>query len=331
MRIKVAFKYFGAVLLACMFAWAVRAQEPPTAFGRDGRTVRLLVGFAAGGTNDILARAIAPKLSDALGVSVVVENRPGANGVIAAGVVAQANPDGHTLLFSFAGTFAQTPHMMLKQPYDVFKDFTPISLAAQGPQVLVAWTGLPVHDVRELIAYAKSRPGQLSISSSGTGTSTDIYAEILMRNAGIQLLHVPYKGAGEVTRDLFSGTVPLTFTAAPTAVQFMASGRVRMLGVTAAARSPILPDVPTMTEQGVPGLDMVGWQGFFGPPHMAAATVQTLNQAIAKALADPQVKGLIAKSLWEAKSSTPEELARLVDADYHRWGAIMKGLGIKAE
>jgi tripartite-type tricarboxylate transporter receptor subunit TctC len=311
---------FGLLLAAA----GVRAQEG----FNPSKPVRLLVGFAPGGTNDILARAIAPTLGDVLGTTVLVENRPGANGILAATNVVREVPDGHTLLFTFAGTMVQNPHTMKNLPYDVFRDFTPIGMVAVGPQVLVAWNGLPVHNVRELIDYAKANPGKLSISSSGTGTSTHVYAEILMRRAGIQLLHVPYKGAGDAARDLSSGTVQLTFTGAPTAVQLVGSGRVRALGVTAPQRSAVLPDVPTMTEQGVPGLDLQGWQGIFGPPKMPPAVVSALNAALVKALADPKLKANVARTLWEAKGSTPGELATLVQKDYEVWGKLMREFGI---
>jgi tripartite-type tricarboxylate transporter receptor subunit TctC len=312
--------------LLCASA-GVRAEE---SFDTS-KPVRLLVGFAAGGTNDILARAIAPTLGEVLGTSVVVENRPGANGVLAASAVARDLPDGHTLLFTFAGTMTQNPHTMKNLPYDVFRDFTPIGFVAVGPQVLLAWNGLPVRDARELVEYAKAHPGKLSISSSGTGTSTHVYAEILMRRGGIQLLHVPYKGAGDAARDLSSGTVQLTFTGAPTAVQLMGTGRVRALGVTASQRSAVLPDVPTMAEQGIPGLDLQGWQGIFGPPKMPAAILNTLNAGLVKALADPKLKANVAKTLWEVRPSTPQELAAAVQKDYQLWGALMREFGITAQ
>ena len=318
----------GAGLTAAVLgsaAWPVRAQ------GFSGRPVRLLVGFAAGGTNDLIAREIAPKFGEMLGTSVVVDNRPGANGVVAASAVARAQPDGTTLLFTYAGTFAQNPHTMLSQPYDVFRDFTPIGLVAVGPSVLVGWTGLPVRDVRELVAFAKANPGKLSISSSGTGTSTHIYAEILMREAGIQLLHVPYKGAGDAARDLMAGTVQLTFTGAATGVQFVNSGRARLLGITQAQRSPLFPELPTMAEQGVAGLDLPGWQGIFGPPNLPPQLLDQLNGALTRALADAGTRAQVGKLLWEARPSAPAELGRIVRSDYERWGKMIRDLGIKPQ
>jgi tripartite-type tricarboxylate transporter receptor subunit TctC len=311
-------------------ALALPAARAQGGFNRD-KPVRLMVGFAPGGTNDILARAIAPTLGEALGTTVIVENHAGANGIIAAQMVARDAPDGHTLLFTFAGTMAQNPHTIANLPYDPFKDFTPVGLVAVGPQVLLAWKGLPVNNVRELIAYAKANPGKLSISSSGTGTSTHVYAEILMRRTGIQLLHVPYKGAGDAARDLSSGVVQLTFTGAPTAVQLIGAGHVKPLGVTAAQRSSLMPDIPTMTEQGVPGLDLQGWQAIFGPAKMPRPVLDTLNAALVKAIADPQLKQRVAKTLWEAKSSTPEELRRIVERDYKVWGSLMSEFGIRPQ
>lgn len=297
-------------------------------FPEPGRPIIVMVGFAAGGTVDLMAREIAPALSKALGTTVVVEDKPGANGVIAAMDVVHAKADGYTLLFTFAGTFAQYPYTMAHIPYNVFKDFTPIGMVATGPMVLESNVALPVKNVQELVAYAKANPGKLRIASPGVGSSPYIYAAKFMQEANIHLLQVPYKGAGDAMPDLLSGRVQLAFDGAPSAVQSVATGRLRMLGITAAQRSPLLPDVPTLSEQGVPGLDLPGWNGYFGPPNLPRPIVEKLNAAITTAVNDPDVKALFAKGLWEAKSSTPEELTQRVKLDNERWGKIIKDAGI---
>lgn len=312
---------------ACLAAASAPAQDFPA----KGRPIRVLIGYAAGGTVDITARIIGQKLSEELGVPVVIDNKPGANGNLAAMEVVRAAADGHTLLYTFAGTFAQNPHTMRNVPYDPFRDFTPISLAVQGPQVLVVNSAVPVHDVAEFIAWGKSHPGQLSVASVGYGSSTHVYAETFMRAAGVPMVHVPYKGTGDAAKDLLGGNVQLMFDGAPSAVQNAATGRVRMLGVTADKRSPFLPDLPTLKEQGVPGLEMQGWQGFFGPPRLAPAIVNRLHAALVKALAQPSVREQINKGLWETVGSTPAELARRMRQDYEVWGTAIKTLDIQPQ
>jgi tripartite-type tricarboxylate transporter receptor subunit TctC len=312
----------GACLLL-ISAWA-GAQE----FPKPGRPIRILVGYAAGGTVDITARIVSQRLAEELGVPVVVENKPGANGNLATMEVVRAVPDGHTLLYTFSGTFAQNPHTQLNLPYDPFKDFTPISMAVQGPQVLVLHTSVPAQNLRELIAWGKAHEGKLSIASVGYGSSTHAFAETLMRASGVKMIHVPYKGAGDAAKDLLGGTVQLMFDGAPSAVQNAASGRIRMLGVTAERRSPFLPDLPTLAEQGIPGIDMQGWQGYFGPAKLPAPIVARLQAALAKVLAQPAVKEQINKGLWETVGSTPAELAQRVRSDYDTWGVTLKSLGI---
>jgi len=300
------------------------AQE----FPKSGRPIRVLVGFAPGGTVDITARIISRRLGEELGVPVVVENKAGANGNLAVLDLTRAQPDGYTLLYTWSGTFAQQPHTQLNLPYDPFRDFTPITLAVQGPQILVLHSAIPAQNVKELIVWGKAHEGQLSVASVGYGSSTHVYAETLMKETGIRMTHVPYKGAGDAAKDLLGGTVQLMFDGAPSAVQNAASGRIRMLGVTAERRSPFLPDLPTLSEQGVKGLDMQGWQGYFGPANLPAPIVARLNAALAKALADPGVKQQINKGLWETVGSSPEQLAQRMRSDYDQWGGAIKALHI---
>jgi tripartite-type tricarboxylate transporter receptor subunit TctC len=321
-------RWLAALALAGCALLAGGGPAAADEFPKPGRPIRVLIGYAAGGTVDITARIMSQRLADELGVPVIVENHAGANGNLAAIDVARAAPDGHTLLYTFSGTFTQIPFTEANLPYDPFKDFTPITLAVRGPQILVANASVPAHNVQELIAYGRANPGKLSIASVGYGSSTHVFAEAFMKQAGIPMIHVPYKGAGDAAKDLMSGTVQLMFDGAPSAVQNAASGRVRMLAVTAAQRSPWLPDLPTMTEQGVPGFELQGWQGYFGPAGMPQPVVERLRDAIAKVLVQPAVKEQIGKGLWETVGSSPEALRERIRQDYDQWGAAIKALGI---
>jgi len=301
-------------------------------FPQPGKPIRVLVGFAAGGGTDIQARIFAPRIADALGTSVVVENKPGAGTSIAAAEVARAAPDGHTILYSFNGAFAQVPFTQAGGvPYDPIKDFTPLSLGAQGSQILVLHTSIPAHNVKELLEWAKANPGQLNIASFGTGTSSHLFAEMFMRQSGVQMVHVPYKGTGDAVKDLLAGRVQIMFDAGTSAIANTATGKLRMIGVVAEKRSPFTPDVPTMTEQGIKGIDLVGWLGFFGPANLPPEITKKLNAAMVKAINDPAVRSAIEKGGYESVSSTPEELGAMVKRDIDRWGKIIKDIGFKPQ
>ena len=313
-----------AFVLGTATAWAQSFPAP-------GRTVRVIIGFPPGGGTDIQARLVAPKFSEALGVPVVVENKPGASTMLAAADVARSAPDGYTILYTFSGAFAQNPHTFAKIPYDPFKDFTPISQGARGPLLLVAHPSLPANNVRELIAYAKANPGLLNYASFGSGTSAHINGEMLRLQAGINIVHVPYKGGADAMKDLMTGRVHIMFDTAATGIAYAKSGKLKILGVVAESRVPMLPDVPTITEQGVPGIDILGWLGFFGPANMPADVVRTLNAALVKALGSPEVREAFLKGGYEAISSTPAGLAAVVKDSYDRWGKVVKQIGLKVE
>ena len=308
-------------LFAASAAWGQGFPAP-------GKPIRLLVGFAAGGGTDIQARILAPKLADALGTSVVVENRPGASTMLAAQEVARAAPDGHTLLYTFSGTMAQNPHTLANVPYDPFRDFTPISLAAVGHVVLVAHASLPATDVKSLVAWSRAHPDPVPIANYGVGTSSHVFAEMFARQTGIPVTHVPYKGAGDAQKDLLAGRVPLMFDSATSALPNVQSGRLRILGVVGPSRSAFLPDVPTLAEQGLRGIDLIGWLAFYGPAGMPADVVERLNSGIAKALASPEVREGFARGAYEATSSSPAELAAWTRDTYDRWGKVVKDLAL---
>ena len=315
--------------LAC-FAFLLGLAAPAAAepFPLPGKPIRIVVGFAAGGGTDLQARLLAPKLADALGVPVTVDNRPGASTMIAAQEVARAAPDGHTILYTFNGTFTQNPHTLANVPYDPFRDFAPLSLAARGPLVLVAHPSLPATSVAELVAYGKSRPGALSYASFGVGTSSHLIGELFARQSGVAMVHVPYKGAGDAAKDLFAGRVPLMVDSAASALPQVRAGRLRALAVVAERRSPSLPDVPTFGELGYRDLDLAGWLGFFAPAGVPPGVVDALHGAIARALAAPEVRDGFAQGAYEAVGSTPAELAALVREAHGRWGRIVRELGV---
>jgi tripartite-type tricarboxylate transporter receptor subunit TctC len=318
-------------LVSLLLALATGGLSAQT-FPQPGKPIRVLVGFAAGGGTDIQARIVQPRLAEALGATVVVENKPGASTSIAANEVARSAPDGHTLLYSFNGAFAQVPFTLAGGvPYDPVKDFTPLSLGARGSQILVLHTSVPATNIRELLEWAKANPGKLNIASFGTGTSSHLFAEIFMRQSGVPMVHVPYKGTGDAVKDLLSGRVQIMFDAGTSAIQNTATGRLRMLAVVGEKRSPFTPEVPTLTEQGIKGIDLVGWLGWFGPANLPPEVTKKLNAAFVKVLADPEVKAAIEKGGYESVSSSSEELGAMVRRDIERWGRIIKDIGFKPQ
>jgi len=317
--------FLGLILLTAATAYAQTFPQP-------GKPIRVLVGFAAGGGTDIQARLAAPRLAEALGTSVVVENKPGASTSIAANEVARAAPDGHTILYSFNGAFAQVPFTMAGGvPYDPVKDFTPLSLGASGSQILVLHVSVPATNVKELLAWAKANPGKLNIASFGTGTSSHLFAEMFMRQSGVEMVHVPYKGTGDAIKDLFAGRVQIMFDAGTSAIANVATGKLRMIGVVGEKRSPFTPDVPTLTEQGIKGIDLVGWLGWFGPANLPPEITRKLNAALVKVHANPELKAAYEKGGYESVSSSSEELGAMVKRDIDRWGRIIKDIGFKPQ
>ncbi|MBC7802737.1 MAG: tripartite tricarboxylate transporter substrate binding protein [Candidatus Parcubacteria bacterium] len=321
---KVLISMLGLLLAAA----ATQAQT----FPQPGKPIRVLVGFAAGGGTDIQARIVAPRLAEALGASVVVENKPGAGTSIAAAEVAKAAPDGHTILYSFNGAFAQVPYTLAGGvPYDPVKDFTGLSLGASGSQILVLHVSVPASNIRELLVWAKSNPGQLNIASFGTGTSSHLFAEMFMRQSGVEMVHVPYKGTGDAVKDLLAGRVQIMFDAGTSAIANAATGRLKMIAVVGEKRSPFTPEVPTLTEQGIKGIDLVGWLGWFGPANMPPEITKKLNAALMRAHANPEVKTAFEKGGYESVSSSPEALGAMVKRDIDRWGRIIKDIGFKPQ
>ncbi|SDE08706.1 Tripartite-type tricarboxylate transporter, receptor component TctC [Variovorax sp. CF079] len=297
-------------------------------FPAKGKPIRIVVGFTAGGGTDAQARIVAQKLGELLGTSVIVDNKPGASTMLAASEVARALPDGHTLLYAPSSTMAQNPHTLSQVPYDPFKDFTPISMGGRGPLVLSVSSSVPVNNVRELVAYVKARPGTVSYASFGAGTSSHIYGEAFVQKTGLDAVHIPYKGGSDAAKDLIGGRVQYMFDSASSAVITSGTGKVKILAVAAAARIAALPDVPTLAEQGVAGLDLPSWLGFYGPAQMPAPVVARLNAALTQVLAMPQVRDFYRTGGYEAGATTPTEFASITRATYERWGDMVRQVGL---
>ncbi|MCG2594361.1 tripartite tricarboxylate transporter substrate binding protein [Ramlibacter sp. XY19] len=308
---------------ALPLAGRVAAQDFPIA----GKPIRIVVGFPAGGGTDTQARQVGQQLGQLLNVPVVIDNKPGAGTMLAAMEVMRAAPDGHTLLYTPSSTLAQLPHTLGAVKYDTFKDFTPISLGALGPLVLVVHKSVPVTSVRELVAYAKAHPGKLNYVSQGLGTSSHMYGEIFCKQAGIDMVHVPYKGANDVAKDFIAGRVHLQFASSSAAVALAKSGEIRMLAVVGQKRSSLFPELPTMGEQGVSGVDIDSWVGYFGPAGMAPQTVARLNEAIGQVLKTAKLKEEYRQGGAEAQPSSPEQFAAIVKDTYGQWGSMLQKIG----
>src|SRR3984893_8094087 len=262
----------GAFLVAALvlISPAVRAQTYPS------RQITLIIPFAVGGSNDMVGRAIGKKLTEAWGQPVIVENRPGAGGMIGTGAVAAAPPDGYTLLL-VSSTFTITPAIRKTMPFDTIKDFTPVAFIARSPLLVTASNKLPVKSAKELLALARSRPGQITYASSGPGSINQISTELIALSAGAQLMHVPYKGGAPALNDLLGGHVDIYVSSLPQVLPLAQNGQAKALAVTSARRTPLLPDVPTLEEAGIAGFDLWSWWGVVGPAGMPANVVNALN------------------------------------------------------
>jgi tripartite-type tricarboxylate transporter receptor subunit TctC len=302
----------------------LRAQDYPS------RPIRIIVPLAAGGMADILARTIAGKISEATGATVVVENRTGGSGVIGADAVAKSPPDGYTLLMGLHATQAILVHLQ-KLPYDPAKDFAPVIHAATVPNVLLVHNSVPANSLRELIAYAKANPGKLTFASQGNGSTGHMIGEQFKVMAGIDLTHVPYRGAAPASQDLVAGHVSMLFDIVPLAVSNLQSGNVRALAVCAAERVKALPDVPTIAEAGLPGMEAGAWFGLFAPAGTPPAAIAWVNREAKKAFAAPEVRERFAGQGAVLPLDTPEAFGAHVTAETERWGVLIRRAGIRME
>lgn len=293
------------------------------------KPVHIFVPYAAGGGVDILARTLGDVVSRQWGQTVVVENRPGAGGVVASQALVQAAPDGYTLIVVASG-HATNPFLYPKIPYDTFRDFTPLSLLASSPNILLVRADSPFKSLSDVIAEAKAKPGSLSFAHAGTGTSTHLAGELLKALAKIDIEAIPYKGGAPAINDLLGGQIPLSFNNGPESVGQIQAGTVRALAVTTAARAPFLPDVPSMGET-VPGYDTEVWWGLLGPAAMPRDLVEKISRDFVAALKTDAVRERLAKLGASPIGSTPQAFDAKIHADYDKWGPIIQAAGIKAD
>jgi len=320
-------KLIAAVLALCSLACAGTA----TAQTWPSRPVRMIVPFPPGGATDILARVLAQRLGESLGQHIVVDNRPGAGGTLGSRLLLDALPDGHTILMGTTSTHAIGPHLYAKPPYDSIRDFAPISLVSSTPTVLLIGASLPPTSIKELIAYAKAKPGALNYGSSGIGTQFHLSGELLKLLTGINIVHIPYKGTALVYPDMFSGQIALLFDTPSVALPFIRAARVRALGVTSTKRAAVLPEVPTIAEAGVTGYNAELWFCLVGPAKMPATIATRIADDIAKIVKLADVKTRLDQQGMEAVATTPAQLQKFMTEQNEQWSKVVRAAGVKAE
>jgi len=310
-------------MLAC--SAHVTAQTYPL------KPVRLISPYASGGGSDTLARILGQKLYEAWGQPVVVENRPGAAGTLGAETVARATPDGYTLLVTPSAVLTINPHLYAKLRYDTFKDFVPVTMASNSPYLLVVHPKIPASSVKELIAYAKMNPGKMNYSSSGNGSSTHLAGVLFNNMAGVEIVHIPYKGAAPAIVDLLAGNIQMRFSSVVPVLPHVRSGRLRGIAISSPKRYGPLPDMPTIAESGLPGYAVESFYAVVAPAHTPRAIVSKINAEVVRNLRSPEVAAHMAADGAEVIGSSPEELAKALRDDYARWAQPVKDSGARAD
>lgn len=314
-----------ALALALLSITAATAAQSARAYPE--RPIRLLIAQAPGGNADIIARALADGLAERLGQSIVADNRPGASGIIATETTVRAAPDGYTILL-VPSSFGVNPAVTRKLPYDQLRDLTPITLVASAPNVLVVGPALPIKSVADLIKAAKANPGKLTYGSSGNLGSPHLAGELFELMTGTDMVHVPYKGAATAMVDLIGGRISLSFASLPSAISHIRGGRLTAIAVTSEKRFPLMPDLPTVSESGLPGFETTAWQGLVAPAKTPPAVIKRLNAESIHVLNQPLMRERLTQNGAVAVGSTPEELWAFARAQIEKWGKVVKAAGI---
>jgi tripartite-type tricarboxylate transporter receptor subunit TctC len=317
-------RWFAIALVASapLSAAPAFAQNFPT------KPVRLILGFPPGGATDLVARAIQPRMSQALGQQVVIDNRPGANGIISVELTVRAEPDGHTVLFSHIGSLVISPAMQ-KVPYDVFRDLAPIGQAVSLQNLIITHPSFAAKSLKELIAMAKAKPNQINYASSGIGSPGHLAGVLLESLAGIQMTHIPYKGGGPAIVDLLAGHVPVFFSVISTGVPHVQSGKARGIAVTGMQRADAIPDIPTVAEAGVPGYAATNWYGLLAPPKTPKAIIDRIHKEMVAALKAPEVAEALKSRGIDVAPSSPAQFGAFIRSETDKWAPIIKKSGIK--
>ncbi|MEO7727785.1 MAG: tripartite tricarboxylate transporter substrate binding protein [Burkholderiales bacterium] len=313
-----------AVLGLCAAVSTAGAAEYP------GRSIRYIVPQGAGGSSDTLARLVTQKLSESLGQQVVVDNRPGATGNIGTEIAARAAPDGYTLL-QVATSLATNPALSVKMPFDAVRDFAPITLLSQSPNLWIVHPSLPARNMRELIALAKTRPGEINYSSSGTGSSQHLAGELLKSLAHIDIVHIPYKGSPPALIDLLGGRVVLMCSTIAPAMPLVKSGKLHALAVTSLKRSAAAPAIPTVAESGLAGYEATAWQGVLAPAGTPREIITRLNTELVRVVNQPEVRRQLSEQGYEPAGNSPEQFAEYIKTEIAKWTRVIKAAGLKAE
>lgn len=320
-----------AIVILAAGAYLPAASAPAPAQGYPDRPVRVIVPYTPAGTTDILARLIAQKMNENWGQPVIVDNRPGANGNIGTEIAARATPDGYTIIMGAAATHSINNTLYPKLTWDAVKDFAPISLVAVVPNILVVNNSLPVKNVKELIAYAKANPGKLTHGSPGNGSTAHLSMELFKSLTGTQMVHVPYKGSAGVLADVMAGQISLTMDNIPVYLPHVKAGKIRALGVSSAKRAPAAPEIPTVSEAGVPGLEAVSWFGLLAPAKTPGLIVEKLSAETARILKLPDVNKRIAELGAEPVGGTPQDYAAFIRSEIVKWRKVIQTAGVKVE
>jgi tripartite-type tricarboxylate transporter receptor subunit TctC len=314
--------------------WALGVQSAHAADAAADfpqRPIKIVVPYPPGGSTDVLGRMMAQKLSARFGQPVVVENRAGASGNLGANFAAKSPPDGYTLFLGTSTALAVNPHLYPSLPYDAQQDFTPLVLATTLPSLVVVNSSVPVKTMKELNEYLKAKKGQVNYASSGNGTPAHLGAEVYKKMTGIQMTHVPYKGGAPALTDLVGGQTSLMFAILPESWPLVKDGRLRALAVTTAQRSPLMPELPTVAESGVPGYELVGWYGFLAPTGTPKEIVAKLNKAFDEALQEKDVKEKLTTMGFQVEGGAPERLSDLMKSESKKWGQVVKEANIKVD